>query len=312
MEKAEPITEGGERVHSTFRCGTVAIAGRPNVGKSTLLNRVLGAKLAIVTPKPQTTRSRVLGIRTTPEWQTVWIDAPGLRGRLPEKTLMNERMEQTARQTIADADVVVLVVDAANGTGESDREAGRRVTASGRPWVIAANKIDLLPRERMIPLLAELGTRHPDVDVVPISAATGENVDELESIVARRLPAGPALYPEDDLTDQSGRTIVQEFVREKVFELTAEEIPYRTAVLVESFVEKPERNLNVVHATIFVERDSQKKILIGEGGSRIREIGQRARLDLEAFFGVRFHLQLFVKVRRDWARDPRVLDEIGI
>jgi GTP-binding protein Era len=306
MTEEQLTTDDAHSVNET-RCGTVALAGRSNVGKSTLLNRLLGAKVAITSRRPQTTRSRILGIRTLPGAQMIWVDTPGIHRA---RSLLNRRMVETAERSIAEADVVVLVIDAAQGFLRQDREAIECVVESRRPWLAATNKIDLVADAALIPLLDDIGKAFPDVDLVPVSAATGKNLAALERAVAARLPVGPTLYPEDELTDQSGRALVQEFVREQIFAATAGEIPYKTAVLVERFEEKA--GVNVVSATVLVERDSQKGILIGSAGSMIREIGARARQDLERFFGKRFYLELFVKVRRDWTKSPRILDELGL
>jgi GTP-binding protein Era len=306
MTEETPIAGDVPPVHEG-RCGTAALAGRSNVGKSTLLNRLLGTKVAITSRRPQTTRSRILGIRTLPTAQMIWVDTPGIHRA---RSILNRRMVDTAARSIADADVVVLVIDAAHGLLPQDREAVECVADSRRPWLVAINKIDLIAEARLIPLLDVIGKAFPDVDLVPVSAVTGRNLGALERAVALRLPVGPALYPEDELTDQSSRALVQEFVREQIFAATAGEIPYKTAVFVERFEEKP--GVNVVSATILVERDSQKAIMIGSAGSMIREIGARAREELERFFGKRFFLELFVKVRRDWTKSPRILDELGL
>jgi GTPase len=309
MGKDRRITEPQGPVNSDFRCGYVALAGRSNVGKSTLLNRILEAKVAIVTSKPQATRCRVLGIRTLPGAQMIWVDLPGIHRA---RSLLNQRMVDTARRSIAEADVTAVVIDASAGLLAGDVEVAELVAGGRFPWLLVVNKIDLVRRGDLLLLTAKVHERFPDVDVVPLSARTGENVRELERAVVGRLPIGPRLYPVDEMTDQSARAIVQEFVREKIYEQTGEEIPYRTAVVVDTFTEKPEQDLNVVQATILVERDSQKRILVGKSGAMIREIGTRARKDLEAFFGTRFFLELFVKVKADWTRNPRALDELGL
>lgn len=289
------------------RCGTVALAGRSNVGKSTLLNRLLGAKVAITSPKPQTTRSRILGIRSLPSAQMVLLDTPGIHRA---RSLLNRRMVEAAERTIVEADAVVAVIDANAGFTPSDREAVRRLAESRRPWLVAVNKIDLLSPAALLPLLDGIGKEFPGTDLVPVSAATGENLAALEQAIVTRLPPGEPLYPADELTDQTARILVQEFVREQIFRATEGEIPYKTAVVVEGFEEKP--TVNAVSATILVERQSQKRILVGGGGAMIRKIGTRARLELERFFGKRFYLDLFVKVRRDWSSNPRVLSELGL
>jgi len=285
----------------------VTLAGRSNVGKSTLLNRLLDTKLAITSKKPQTTRSAILGVRTLPGAQMIWVDTPGLHRA---RNLLNRRMVDTARRSIAEADVVVVVIDAGEGLIAPDREAIETVVASGHPWILAVNKLDLVGDLRLVPLLDGIGRQFPDVDLVPVSARRGKNLPTLERAVAARLPLSEAVYPEDELTDQSSRAIVQEFVREQVFDATEGEIPYKTAVLVEQFEEKP--GVNVVTATILVERDSHKRIVVGAGGAMIRKIGSGARRELERFFAKRFYLELFVKVRRDWTRSPRMLAELGL
>jgi len=306
MTEGLPITEHSSAVNE-FRCGTAALAGRSNVGKSTLLNRVLGTKLAITSKKPQTTRSAIVGVRTAPRAQTIWMDTPGLHRA---RSLLNRRMVDAAERSIAQADVVVLVIDASAGLLGQDREAIDTVVASRHPWLMAVNKIDLVGDTRMLPLLDTIGREFPEIDVVPVSASRGKNLPALERAVAARLPPAAAVYPEDELTDQSERAIVQEFVREQVFAATEGEIPYKTAVLVERFEDK--KGVNVVSATILVERDSHKRIVVGSGGAMIRRIGSQARRELERFFAKRFYLELFVKVRRDWTRSPRVLAELGL
>ncbi len=290
-----------------MRCGTATLAGRTNVGKSTLLNAILGVKLAIVSEKPQTTRSRILGVRSRPGAQTLWVDTPGVH---QARSLLNRRMVETAERSIHEADVVIVVLDAREGITAADRPVLASVAGSGRPWLVAVNKIDRATKNALLPVLDRIGRELPGIDLVPVSALAGRNLAELEREVAERLPRGPALYPEDELTDQTGRAITQEFIREQLFAVTREEVPYKAAVLVEEFTEKP--NANVVSATILVERDSQKRIFIGAGGAMIRDIGKRARVELERFFGKRFYLELFVKVRRDWTKNPRMLSELGL
>lgn len=307
MSEVPSVTEESGAANAICRCGTVALAGRSNVGKSTLLNRLLGAKVAITSAKPQTTRSRVLGIHAAAGAQMIWVDTPGLHRA---RSLLNRRMVQAAERSIDEADLIVAVIDAAAGFTAADREALRRVVESRRPWLLAVNKIDLVSTNALLPLLDAVGKEFPGVDLVPVSAATGRNLAELERAVAARLPAGPPHYPQDEITDQTARVLVQEFVREQVFAVTEGEVPYQTAVAVERFEEKP--GVNVVAATILVERETQKRILIGAGGSMIREIGSRARREIERFFGKRFYLELFVKVRRDWTKSPRILNELGL
>jgi GTPase len=290
-----------------FRCGTVTLAGRSNVGKSTLLNRLLGEKIAITSDKPQTTRSRVLGISSQPGAQVIWIDTPGIHR---SRSLLNRRMVDAAQRSILDADAVAVVVDAAERLREEDRDVIATVIEAKHPWLVVINKIDLVGDVKLVPLLDGIGGEIRGADLVPVSAKTGKNIGTLVRAVTRLLPVGEAVYPEDQVTDQSERALVQEFVREQIFAATMGEIPYRTAVVVERFEEKA--GANVVSALILVERDSQKRILIGARGSMIRGIGTRARQELERFFGKRFFLELFVKVRRDWTKSPRTLTELGL
>ncbi len=307
MNELPPIPEPSSPANVGPRCGTAALVGRSNVGKSTLLNRILGAKVAITSDKPQTTRSRILGIRTVPGAQTIWIDTPGLHRA---RSLINKRMIDATNRSLDEADVIVGVVDAGTGFLSEDRHALERAEKSRRPWLVAVNKIDLRSRTAIIPVLSAISEAFPNVDLVPVSASKGTNLDALERAVVAKLPAGEAIYPEDELTDQTGRALVQEFVREQIFRSTEGEIPYRTTVIVERFEEKP--RVNVVSATILVERDSQKRILVGARGSMIRDIGAGARRELEAFFEKRFFLELFVKVRHDWTKNPRMLNELGL
>jgi GTP-binding protein Era len=291
------------------RAGYVAIVGRPNVGKSTLLNALVGAKVAIVTPKPQTTRNRIVGIRTLPDAQAVFLDTPGIHA---PRSLLNRRMVDVARQALGDADVVLLVVDAAAGVTPGDRELAASVAGLGATTLVVLSKQDRVAPAALLPLMATLGTLLPGREIVPVSARTGENVAALLDLVVRVLPEGPRLYPEDEYTAETERFLVQELVREQLFLQTEEEIPYGTAVVVEEFSEKPERNVLVVRATIVVDRPGHKAIVIGRGGERLREIGRRARLELEALFGVKVFLELFVRVEPGWARNPRRLRELGL
>jgi GTP-binding protein Era len=292
------------------RSGFVSLVGRPNVGKSTLLNRLLGRKIAIVSPKPQTTRNRISGIRTRPESQVVYVDTPGLH---PPRGKLGRFMAQTAAQALEDVDVVVLVADATDpvelGDDDSTLTALRAVTA---PVLLALNKIDLLrDRTRLLPLLEGYAARYPFRELIPVSAVEGTGVDRLEDLVLALVPPGPQLYPEDTLTDQPETFFVAETIREKLFLATREEVPYACAVQVEELVDRGPAGPLYVRAVIFVEQFSQKKIVIGEGGARLRQIGQGARLDLVAFFGVPVYLDLWVRVRKDWRRDDRALREFG-
>jgi GTP-binding protein Era len=294
---------------AVHRAGYAAIVGRPNVGKSTLLNALVGVKLAIVTPKPQTTRNRIVGIRTLPEGQVIFLDTPGIH---EARSMLNRRMVDVARKTLGDAEVAIWVLDATVGITRGERELGRTLAELGHPTIIALNKSDAVARPALLPLMAELGTMLPGREIIPTSARTGDNVETLLRATIAALPEGPRIYPEDELTAEPERFLVQEMIREQLFLQTAEEVPYGTAVVVESFSEQRERGLLVIKATILVDRQSHKGIIIGAGGQRLKEIGRRARLELEAFFGVKVFLELFVRVERDWAQNPRRLKELGL
>ena len=289
------------------RAGYAAIVGRPNVGKSTLLNALVGAKVAIVTPKPQTTRNRILGIRTLPEAQVVFLDTPGIH---EARSLLNRRMVEVARQALGDADVVVLVVEATAGVTPADRELARGLAALARPTVVVLSKLDLVRPPVLLPAMEAIGQLLPGREIIPVGARTGENVRIVLDAVVKALPEGPRLYPEDEYTAESERFLAQELIREQLFCQTEEEIPYGTAVQVEEFSAKAD--LLVVRATILVDRPNHKGIVIGARGTRLGEIGRRARLELEAALGTRVFLELFVRAEPGWAKDARRLKELGL
>jgi GTP-binding protein Era len=291
------------------RAGYVAIVGRPNVGKSTLLNALVGVKLAIVTPKPQTTRNRIVGIRTLPEAQVIFLDTPGIHDA---RSTLNRRMVDVARKTLGDAEVAVWVVDARAGLGGGERYLGKMLAEVGHPTIVVLNKSDAIARPKLLPIMADLGSILPGREIIPTSAKTGDNVDLVMRTVVAALPEGPRIYPEDELTAEPERFLVQEMVREQLFLQMADEVPYGTAVVLDSFSEQRERGLLVIKATILVDRETHKGIVIGTGGQRLKEIGTRARLELEAFFDVKVFLELFVRVERDWAENPRRLKELGL
>jgi GTP-binding protein Era len=291
------------------RSGYAAIVGRPNVGKSTLLNALVGAKVAIVSPKPQTTRNRILGIRTLPEAQVAFLDTPGIHAA---RSLLNRRMVEVAQQAVGEADVVLLVLDAKAGLTRGDEELARRLAALGHPTISVVNKLDRVRPPALLPIMQALGALLPGSDVIPTNARSGEGVDQVLAATVAALPEGPRLHPGDEYTTETERFLVQEIVREQLFLQTEEEVPYGTAVVVEEFSERPERNLLVIHATIVVARQSQKGIVIGRGGARLKEIGRHARLELEKLFGVKVFLELFVRVEPGWAADPRRLRELGL
>ncbi len=295
-----------ESVHaSPHHSGFVAIVGRPNVGKSSLLNQLLGQKIAIVTPKPQTTRGRILGIKTLPRAQIIFIDTPGLHR---PRTLINRRMVEVAERAVAEADLLLWVVDAAAGITPVDRDLAARLTS--RPLCVVLNKIDRLKRVQLLPLLATLDQLAPGRDVVPVSARDKTNLDELLAHIVRMLPEGPPYYEPDTCTDQTERMLAREVVREQVLLQTRDEVPYAVAVTVDQFEDK--HALAVISATIHVERASQKGILIGQHGARIKEIGRAARLELEQLLGRRIYLELFVRVQEDWSQHEALLKEFGL
>lgn len=294
-----------------MKSGFVSLIGRPNAGKSTLLNRFAGQKLAIVSEKPQTTRHRILAIRHVPDQhQIVFIDTPGIHKPMHG---MNRRMVDASLATLREADVVVFVVDATVRPGAGDAFVVDLLRKSGVPTIVALNKVDLVHKPRLLPLLQHYGAAGAFRALVPMSAATGEGVDALEREIVDALPEGEPLYPEDYLTDQTERTLAAELVREKVLRHTHDELPFTTAVLIDGF-EEPEKpgGLTRIHASILVDHDSQKPIVIGKGGALIKRIGTEARLDLEEMLGGKVFLQLHVKVREDWRDNERLLDEMGL
>jgi GTP-binding protein Era len=292
-----------------MKSGFVALVGRPNAGKSTLLNRLVGEKLAIVSDKPQTTRNRITGVRTYPAGQIVFVDTPGVHRPLHR---LNVRMVDAALDTLRDVDVVTVVVDATEPPGGGDRYLMDIVRRIGKPRILALNKVDALQKERLLPLIERYDREVGFTAIVPVSALTGENIDRLEDVLLTHVPAGEPLYPEDHLTDQPERFFVAELVREQVLRQTRAELPFASAVIVDRFEEPDPSGLLRLYCTILVERQSQKPIVVGRGGAMIKAIGTAARAELERFFGARVFLDLRVKVRADWREDERALDEIGL
>lgn len=285
-----------------FRSGEVAVVGRPNVGKSTLVNRLVGEKVAIVSDKPQTTRKRILGIARRPGAEIALVDTPGIHR--PDHR-MNAAMVRDASEALTNADLVLLVVDGA----EEERE-GRVIemlARAGTPAILALNKIDLVAKERLLPAIAAFAARHPFREIVPISAKTGDGVDRLAELLAANLPEGEAAYPEDFLSATSEAEWAAEVIREKLLERTRQELPFASTVVVERMTRDEERDVTVVFASIVVEREGQKAIVIGRGGSMIRDIGTAARVELEERSGGKYFLDLNVKVRADWRDDERFL-----
>ena len=293
---------------SVFRAGFAALVGRPNVGKSTLLNALVGEKLSIVTPRPQTTRHRIIGLVNLPEAQIAFVDTPGLHEG--GKRALNKALNRTAASALHDADLVVLVVEALRWTSEDDF-ALRRVVDSGRPSLLAVNKVDRAkPRERLLPFIAELAQRHAFGEIVPVSATGGDNLEALKRAIAAQLPESPPLFGPEDRTDKPLEFRIAETIREKLTIELNQEVPYGIAVEVESISE--EEGQTVVSAVIWVDRDGQKPIVIGAGGARLKRVGGAARRELNALTGRRFHLTLWVKVRENWADNAQALKALGL
>jgi GTP-binding protein Era len=292
-----------------YRSGYVALVGRPNAGKSTLLNKVVGQKIAAVSDKPQTTRFRIQGVTTTPEGQIVFVDTPGIHKPGYE---LNRRMMATVQDALLQVDLVCLIRDASVPTGQGDRFVLDLIRHSQQPALLLLNKIDKLKdKAALLPLIDWYKDEYEWREVIPISALAGTQVELLQSEIIKHLPAGEPVFGEDELTDQSMRSLVSEIVREKILQTTGEEIPYVTAVLTEKW-EDVRDDFTRIHCAIFVERPSQKKIVIGKGGARLKEIGTRARRDIEHLVGHHCHLELFVKVEEDWRNREQLLNEMGI
>ena len=292
-----------------MKAGFVSFIGRPNAGKSTLLNRLVGEKLAIVSDKPQTTRTRILGVRNYPDAQVVFLDTPGIHRPLHR---MNVRMVDTAVDTIREVDVLGLVVDASEPAGKGDKFVFDLVKDAKVPVVLILNKIDLMKKNRLLPIIERYSKEGNFADIVPISATTGINVDRLERVLIDRLPEGEALYPADYLTDQPERFFAAEIVREKLLQFTRAEIPFSSAVLIDRFEEATDTSPLRLYCTIVVDRESHKPIVVGRGGDMIKRIGTAAREELERFFETKVFLDLHVRVKSEWREDERVLGEMGI
>jgi GTP-binding protein Era len=294
---------------SAFRSGFVALAGRPNVGKSTLLNAFVGQKLSIVTPRPQTTRNRLIGLLQLPEAQIAFVDTPGLH--LGQRRALNRAMNRTAAAALGDADLVLLVLEALKWTDE-DELALERIRDAHRPVIAVVNKVDRVhPRERLLPYMEQLATRHEFRHIVPISARRGSNLDDLKRVVVAELPVGEAMFPADQVTDRSRDFRITETIREKLTLELVEELPYGIAVEIEQIETREDGQLRVA-AVIWVDRAGHKPIVIGADGSRLKRVGRAARLELNHLLGGRFHLTLWVKVREDWADDVRALQHLGL
>src|SRR6266542_876697 len=291
------------------RTGYVSLIGRPNAGKSTLLNRIIGEKVAIVSDKPQTTRNRILAVKNYEDGQIVFVDTPGIHRPMHR---LNVRMVDTAVETLREVDVVVLLFDASTRPGHGDEYVSKLLADVKTPVVLVLNKIDLVAKAKLLPLMEQVSKWHNFAAIVPVSAATGDGVERLEHVLLEQLPEGQPGFPDDYLTDQPERTFVSETVREKVLQHTRAELPFSTAVVVDEFNEEERERLLRLYCTIYVETESQKPIVIGRGGEMIKRIGTEARQDLEKFFGTKVFLDLRVKVNPNWRDNDRVLDDIGV
>lgn len=292
-----------------FKSGFIAIVGRPNVGKSTFFNAVIGDKISIVAAKPQTTRNRITGIKNYPDAQLIFLDTPGMhRARTP----LNRALVQAARDTLGDADLIVAMIQAGAAIGPQDRYLIETLTEIRTPVFLAVNKIDRVEKTSLLPLLDQASGLFDFAGIFPISALKGDGLDELLGCLKDALPEGPQLFPDDIATDATERFIAGEFIREQILALTEQEIPYASAVTIDAFREDEAKNLIRISATITVEKESQKAIMIGKKGAMLKKIGTRARGAMENLFGAKVFLELFVRVKKDWTASDQMLREFGI
>ena len=293
---------------AAFKSGFVSIIGRPNVGKSTLLNTIIGEKITIVSDKPQTTRTKILGVKNLPGVQIVFMDTPGIH---KPKHKLNEYMVKTALSTFDEVDILLFMIEAGEPSGPGDRYILEMLTGVTKPVFLLINKIDSLPKNMVLQQIEEYRHLYPFKEIFPVSALCGDNINRLLDSIIQELPEGPHYFPEDIATDQPMRFIASEIIREKIFQLTYQEIPYSIAVGIEDFKEAEDRNLVVIRGIIFVERDSQKGIIIGKGGAMLKKVGQLAREEIEAIMGIKVFLELWVKVKEKWQSDDQVLKMLG-
>ena len=292
-----------------MKSGFVAFLGRPNAGKSTLLNRIVGHKLAIVSDKPQTTRTRIVGVKNYDAGQVVFVDTPGVHKPTHR---MNRRMVDVALDAMREVDLLALVVDVSVKPGPGDRYLLKLVQDVKTPAILALNKVDLVSKPKLLPIIETYSRAHPFVEIVPISAVDGTNVDVLETLFVRHLPDGEPLYPADYVTDQPERFFISEIIREQVLQMTHDELPFSTAVIVDRLEPAGEDKIIKLYCTILVDRESQKPIVVGRAGAMIKAIGTAARAELQRYLDARVYLDLHVKVKSDWRDDERLLDEMGL
>ncbi len=295
--------------NKSFRSGFVSLVGRPNAGKSTLLNAILGEKIAIISDKPQTTRNRILGIKNLPEGQIVFLDTPGIHH---SRSRLNQSMVKTALATYNEVDVIAFLIEANDPENDENDLILKTLEKTEKPIFLLINKIDLVEKEKILPIIDRFSKLRPYAQIIPVSALQGDGLGLLLDELLKVLPEGPQLFPEDMITDLPERFLAGEMIREKVFRLTRQEIPYSSAVVVDEFKEKEDKNLVVIKATIQVERESQKGIIIGEKGRMLKEIGSLARQEIESLLGTKVFLELWVKVEKDWREDPRALRRLGL
>ncbi|ESP62760.1 GTP-binding protein Era [Smithella sp. ME-1] len=292
-----------------FKSGFISIIGRPNAGKSTLFNTIIGDKISIITDKPQTTRNKITGIRNFPNAQLIFLDTPGMH---KPKTAMNRAMVQTTRETINSVDVLLMLIEANTDVHPHDLFLIESLLQVKTPVFLVINKIDLIEKKILLPLIDKFRNLYDYREIFPISALKGEGIDDLLNALIASLPEGPKYYPDDIITDATERFIAAEFIREKITLFTKQEVPYSTAVEVDLFKEDDEKNLILINATINVEKDSQKAIMIGKKGTMLKKIGTHSRLEMEKLFGAKVYLELFVKVKKEWTSSDKMLEEFGL
>ena len=288
------------------RSGFIALVGRPNVGKSTLLNQILGEKIAIISDKPQTTRTRILGVRHLPKAQLVFLDTPGIHKPLYR---LNQRMVRVALEVLDEVDLVFFLVEATEGVGAGDRYVVERLKERAVPVVLVINKVDLVQKGRLLPLIDTYRQMHEFAEIVPVSALTGDGVNRLVEIAVQFIPVGPVYFEDDVVTDQPMQLLAAEFIREKILQKTRDELPFSVAVQIESFTE--EGQLARIAAIVYVEKESQKAIVIGKRGELLKAVGTEARIEMERLFGMKVFLQLWVKVKEGWRQDEQMLSALG-
>jgi len=292
-----------------YKSGFIGLIGRPNVGKSTLFNAIIGEKISIIADKPQTTRNKITGIKNLPDAQLIFLDTPGIH---KAKTPLNRAMVQTARESFNDADILLMMVEATSGVHSQDIFLIETLAEINSPVFLVINKIDLIEKNLLLPLIDKFRNLYNYSEIFPVSATKGDGLEELLQTIKNYLPEGPQYFTEDTFTDATERFIAAEFIREKIMLLTSQEVPYATAVEIDTFKEDEEKNLIRISATITVEKDSQKAIMIGKKGSMLKNIGTQARLEMEKLFDSKVFLELFVRVKKDWTSSEKMLQEFGL